>query len=494
VPGSRPTTGQLTGDLGVLSLERELATKQPDLAKSNPFGTGSEQQNAARMASLNEIQPTGSPEAVGNTVRQQMAAIEASHDAAVASATTDAQNAASGIGTGAAPEDVGANMRTALQGARDAAKGQERQLWGAVDPDGTLALPASPVSSAATDIVSSMPKTAKPMSGEEAAIFDTASNLPSVTPFSEITALRSRISSAMREEMRSAGSTPTYARLAQLRGSVEGVITNAATHKAAADAASVASGEMPASASLGSRIADGYPTVPGGDVPGLPAREASAQSAGAGAPGGTVAGGTQGQGNAGLRNDAGGSGISGVVPRPDGPVLGPGRIYHPGGSLDVNYEVANLPSLITSHDSDFRVNPRYPAQLQPRARDSAPARDQVNAMASRLEPERLGRSPEANAGAPVVAPDGVVESGNGRTLALAKAYGSARAGDYRNWLASKGIDTTGINKPVLIARRVTPLTPEERVAFTHGANTSSGLRMNAASKRRRMPGSLRPMG
>ena len=71
------------------------------------------------------------------------------------------------------------------------------------------------------------------MSGEEAAIFDTASNLPSVAPFSEITALRSRISSAMREEMRSAGSTPTYARLAQLRGSVEDAITNAATHKAA---------------------------------------------------------------------------------------------------------------------------------------------------------------------------------------------------------------------------------------------------------------------
>jgi hypothetical protein len=245
VPGSKPTTGQLTGDLGALSLERELATKQPDLAKSNPFGTGSEQQNAARTVALNAIQPMGAPEAVGNTVRQQMAAIEASHDAAVASATTDAQNAASGIGTGAAPEDVGANLRTTLQGARDAAKGQERQLWGAVDPDGTLALPASPVSSAAGDIVSSMPKTAKPMAGEEAAIFDTASNLPPVTPFSEITALRSRISSAMREEMRSAGSTPTYARLAQLRGSVEDAITNAATHKAAADQAAVASGKWP---------------------------------------------------------------------------------------------------------------------------------------------------------------------------------------------------------------------------------------------------------
>jgi ddrB-like ParB superfamily domain len=134
----------------------------------------------------------------------------------------------------------------------------------------------------------------------------------------------------------------------------------------------------------------------------------------------------------------------------------------------VNYEVANLPFLITSHDADFRVNPRYPAQLQPRARDSAPARDQVNSMAARLQPERLGRSPEANSGAPIVGPDNVVESGNGRTLALGKAYSSARAGDYRNWLQSQGVDTGSVQKPILIARRVTPLSPEERVAFTHG--------------------------
>ena len=61
-------------------------------------------------------------------------------------------------------------------------------------------------------------------------------------------------------------------------------------------------------------------------------------------------------------------------------------------------------------------------QLQPRARDSAPARDQVNSMAAQLQPERLGRSPEANSGGPIVGPDNVVESGNGRTLALGKAY------------------------------------------------------------------------
>lgn len=92
------------------------APAQPELAKSNPFGTGSEQQNAARTMALNAIQPAGAPEAVGNTVRQQTAAIEAGHDAAVAIATTDAQRAASGIGAGVAPQDIGSNSEPRCKG------------------------------------------------------------------------------------------------------------------------------------------------------------------------------------------------------------------------------------------------------------------------------------------------------------------------------------------------------------------------------------------
>ena len=483
VPGSRPTTGQLTGDLGALSLERELATKQPDLAKSNLFGTGSQQQNAARTTALDAIQPTGAPEAVGNTVRQQWRRSRPATMLRWRARRQTLRTRRRGSGPAQRRKMSGPISEPRCKGPGTPPRRKSAALWGAVDPDGTLALPASPVSSAAGDIVSSMPKTAKPMSGEEAAIFDTASNLPSVTPFSEITALRSRISSAMREEMRSAGSTPTYARLGQLRGSVEDAITNAATHKAASDQAAVAAGEMTPSDALGARI-QGLAN----EGSGLPS---SGQDIGAGVAengaGNPSSGPTQnraaGQGTGRPGNNPSGQAIPGNVTG-DSPqaVLGPGTVYHPGGSLDVNYEVANLPSLITSHDADFRVNPRYPAQLQPRARDSAPARDQVNSMAARLQPERLGRSPEANSGAPIVGPDNVVESGNGRTLALGKAYSSARAGDYRNWLQSQGIDTGSTQKPILIARRVTPLAPEDRVAFTHGANTSSGLRMNAAEQ------------
>src|ERR1700712_1315459 len=118
-------------------------------------------------------------------------------------------------------------------------------------------MPATPIAKAATDLAKSVPGTAKPMAGEEAAIFDTAANLPAVAPFNDVTALRGRISTAMREEMRSAGQTPTYARLAQLRGSVEDAISNAAAHKAAQDEAAVSAGDMPTSESLATRWSNG---------------------------------------------------------------------------------------------------------------------------------------------------------------------------------------------------------------------------------------------
>ena len=182
--------------------------------------------------------------------------IEADQDRAIQDALGKAQAASAGIGRGMTPEAQGAALRSALQSGRDAAKANERKLWAAIDPGGTLALPADPVTSAAGQISQSIPRTARPMSGEEAAIFHTAQNLPSIAPFNEMTALRSRISTAMREELRSAGQSPTYARLSQLRGAVKDAINNAAVHKSVVDDAAVAAGDMAEGESLRSRIGE----------------------------------------------------------------------------------------------------------------------------------------------------------------------------------------------------------------------------------------------
>jgi hypothetical protein len=456
VPGSRPTTGQLTGDQGALQLERSLANENRTLYHENQYGTGADQQNAARSTALGGIQPGGAPTDVADQIRKGLSDIEASQDRAVQDAQSKAQAASSGIGRGTTPEAQGASLRSALQSGRDEAKANERKLWNAIDPDGTLALPADPVTSAAGQISQSIPRTARPMSGEEAAIFDTAQNLPPIAPFNEMTALRSRISTAMREELRSAGQSPTYARLSQLRGAVENAINNAAAHKAVVDDAAVAAGDLKEGESLRSRIS-GFlnDEQSAGQESGQDLGRGIARAAGASAPGPAGVGGAPRQGDGGLRNGEGGQAVSGQVPG--------NTVYYPSGSLDVSHEVVNLPDLVTSHDTDFNVNRDYPQELQPRARETAPARDQVNQMSARLQPERLGPSPEANSGAPIVGPDNVVESGNGRTLAIAKAYKAGRGEKYREWLKSQGHDVTGIDQPVLIARRQTELTPDQRV-------------------------------
>lgn len=158
-------------------------------------------------------------------------------------------------------------------------------------------------------------------------------------------------------------------------------------------------------------------------------------------------------------------------------------IFYPGGSVDVHYDVAELGDLVTSHDANFNVNPDYPPELQPRDRASAVSQEQVQNISSNLEPQRFAPNSDANMGPPVVGPDNVVESGNGRTLALGAAYADAgpQAGAYKGWLADQGYDTSGMDRPVLVARRDTDMTAEQRAAFAH-STTGSGLRLNATEQ------------
>ena len=61
-----------------------------------------------------------------------------------------------------------------------------------------------------------------------------------------------------------------------------------------------------------------------------------------------------------------------------------------------------------------------------------------------LEPEFLGESPKASEGA-LLWPDGVVESGNARVIALKRVYeGKPGAAKYKAWLARMriGSDST----------------------------------------------------
>lgn len=154
------------------------------------------------------------------------------------------------------------------------------------------------------------------------------------------------------------------------------------------------------------------------------------------------------------------------------------NVFTPAGrSVSVEARVMELDSLIASHLGDGAANPAYPHAegVQPRDRGTAPSRAQVDEIAARLSPDRLGPSPEAGAGAPIVGPDGVVESGNGRVAALRRVFDdpalAAQRDAYLDWLAGQGLEAAGFRKPVLVSRRVSALTPAERVAFVREANS-----------------------
>jgi len=459
VPGSAPTTYQLTGDAGLGRLERVQAA-----GHSDAFMARIADQAAARSDAVDALAPEGSraaaasdhlaavgrgvqeiadravtgargaadnavaalapegarPGAVRDLLSARLAELDDLNDRLAQAGRQRVASAVDALG-GALPRDqYGADIRDELSGARQAVKTRESALWQAIDPDGTLALDATPVRRAANEIVKSMPDSARPMEGEERAIFGLAQTQPGVQKFSELTALRGRLLGAIREERFQNGETPALRRMTQLRSAIDDAIGNAATGDQAAGAAPVASG-------LGT------------------AAPASSPSLGT-------------------------------------------RVYTPSGRpVDVKYDVVDMArpgTLVTSHDADLNVNPAFPAELQPRQRERAASELQVQSIAGNLQPERLGASASAADGAPIVGPDGVVESGNARVLGLARAYrqNGPAAQSYRDFLHSQGYDTSGMSAPVLVRRRVTDLSPEDRIRFTQEANAPPGLAMSATER------------
>jgi hypothetical protein len=168
-----------------------------------------------------------------------------------------------------------------------------------------------------------------------------------------------------------------------------------------------------------------------------------------------------------------------------GPFRKPMPVFDADGRrIMVRYELAEGGDLVTSHNADLTVNPSFPAELQPRERDRVASHEQIRKIAGDLEPERLGVSMDAATGAPVVGGANVVESGNGRVLSVLRAYAEhpTNATRYRSHLADMGFDPQSYQNPILIRRRLTDLTAEERTRFTVAAQKSAVLDLSATER------------
>ena len=227
VPGSNPTTFQVTGDMGIGSLERQSQTQSPV-----EFNQRRADQNAARRTVLDNLQTMGNPTDLSDYAKNRMQWLDQQTQADIEDATRFAQQRTEALGGNQHPELYGALFRQALADARNVARGRESALWEAIDPDGKLTVSASPISVAAKEIIDGLPKTAKAVTGEEGDIVNTALALDPVEPFKNIAALKSRVTDAMSAELLSNGRTQTYARLSRLRGAIEDGLNGAVEQQA----------------------------------------------------------------------------------------------------------------------------------------------------------------------------------------------------------------------------------------------------------------------
>ncbi|MEY2875840.1 MAG: hypothetical protein RLZZ373_3211 [Pseudomonadota bacterium] len=158
-----------------------------------------------------------------------------------------------------------------------------------------------------------------------------------------------------------------------------------------------------------------------------------------------------------------------------------------GTKVMTGFTVIEAARLITSNDPETgNTNPDYPAELQPRDRKRETSRAWVIKTAADLDPDQLGKTRRADTGAPIIGRDRVVESGNGRCMAILLAYKKGTADEYRQWLTDeaesfgvKASRVQGMVHPVLVRVRTSEI---DRKAFTVEANQDDKLSMTATEK------------
>jgi len=155
-----------------------------------------------------------------------------------------------------------------------------------------------------------------------------------------------------------------------------------------------------------------------------------------------------------------------------------------GTRVAVRYALVEADDLIPSQLEDGRINPDFPAVLQPRDRTRADMQLQIGEIARGLDAMRLSETFDAGQGAPLIGPDGVVESGNGRSLAIRQAYqqGLDSAAAYRAFLEQSGYPVEGMQKPVLVRIRAESMDGAARAQFAREANERTAAALSASEQ------------
>lgn len=161
----------------------------------------------------------------------------------------------------------------------------------------------------------------------------------------------------------------------------------------------------------------------------------------------------------------------------------------PRNVYEFKYQVTELDDLVTSNKDNGEIDPKYSQELQPRSRNRAASLEQIDSIARNLSPEALLLDFHTiDKGVPIAGEDLMVESGNGRTMALRKAQKAYPESwqRYQNELIKQakhyGIPEADIKKfknPVLVRVRTSKV---DRAEFAREANEPPVLQMSPLEK------------
>ena len=253
VPGSQPTTAQVAMTPGAAMLEKAHRTATPD-----PFLARQAEQNSARLGQVQGLAPANAqPGAVGQFFQQQLDALDQQGQQAVQQARTGVQQSTEALGGTQPTGAYGDQARAALQTAKDPVHAQTQDLWRAVDPDGTWALPAGQARDTAGQLIKEVSPTAQ-TDAQESALLQRAAQMPDVVKFGDLGDMRADTNAALRRLSGTPGYEPNVRRLTLLKQSIDNSISDALDGRVAQEAQAVAAGQMPASKTLQQQVQDWY--------------------------------------------------------------------------------------------------------------------------------------------------------------------------------------------------------------------------------------------
>lgn len=160
-----------------------------------------------------------------------------------------------------------------------------------------------------------------------------------------------------------------------------------------------------------------------------------------------------------------------------------------GKEFKVAYKIMSAEDVVASNlpTDGLPVNKDYPSAMQPRNRQRAAMQEQITSMSNNLRPADLTESRNLNQGAPVIKSDGAVLNGNGRTIAIQRAWLNGNADKYKQYLLDNaeklGInpaDIENVEHPILVRVVQDKLSKDDIMSMIN--STTGGQRMSPSEQ------------